>query len=218
LPQIETHVATSINQSIAALTAAQGSRDPFTVQHQERVSSLAVAIGTQLGLAEERLEILRLAAVVHDIGKMAVPAEILGKPGALSGPEYALIKTHCVIGFGILQELQSPLPIAEIAYQHHERLDGSGYPRGLSGNRILLEARIVSVADVYDAMTSNRAYRAGMPADFVLETLRGMAGSLLDADAVEACQHCILSAPALKGFVHQPEARPAPSSMRRISA
>jgi putative nucleotidyltransferase with HDIG domain len=183
----------SLRSSIAVLSAAHGYRDPLTVQHQDRVANLAVAIGTQLGLGAQRLEVLRLAAVVHDIGKIGVPAEILGKPGALSDAEYALVKTHCAIGFGILQQLQCPLPIAEIAYQHHERLDGSGYPRGLSGAAMLLEARILSVADVYDAMTSNRAYRPGMPADFVLEKLRGMAGSLLDIDAVEACQFCILT-------------------------
>lgn len=179
--------------SIAVLSAAHGYRDPFTVHHQDRVAQLSVAIGARLGLGAERLEVLRLGAVVHDIGKIAVPAEILGKPGALSDTEYALVKTHSAIGFGILQKLQSPLPIAEIAHQHHERLDGSGYPRGLAGEDILLEARILAVADVYDAMTSNRAYRPGMPSDFVLEKLRGMAGILLDIDAVKACQACILT-------------------------
>ncbi len=182
----------SLHLSIAVLSAAYRCRDPFTVQHQDRVANLAVAIGARLNLAAQRLEVLRLAAAVHDIGKIAIPAEILGKPGALSDTEYALVKTHSAIGFSILQQLQSPLPIAEIAYQHHERLDGTGYPRGLSGEAILFEARILSVADVYDAMTSNRAYRPGMPADFVLEKLHEMAGTLLDIDAVEACQACIL--------------------------
>ena len=183
----------SLRPSIAILSAAHGYRDPFTVQHQERVAKLAVAIGAHLGLDAQRLEVLRVAAIVHDIGKIAVPAEILGKPGALSDTEYALVKTHCAVGYGILQNLQSRHPIAEIAYQHHERLDGSGYPRGLSGEAILMEARILSVADVYDAMTSNRAYRPGMPADFVLDRLHSMAGSLLDTHAVEACQYCILT-------------------------
>ena len=183
----------SLRPSIAVLSAAHGSRDPFTVLHQDRVAELAVAIGARLGLGSQRLEVLRLAAIVHDIGKIAVPAEILGKPGALSDTEYALVKTHCAVGYGILQNLQSPLPIAEIAYQHHERLDGSGYPRGLSGDGILLEARILSVADIYDALTSNRAYRPGMPADFALDKLHEMAGRLLDAGAVEACQCCILT-------------------------
>ncbi len=183
----------ALRPCIAILSATHGYRDPFTVQHQDRVATLAVAIGTRLGLGAQRLEVLRLAAIVHDIGKIAVPAEILGKPGALSDTEYALVKAHCVIGYGILQNLPTPLPIAEIAYQHHERLDGSGYPRGLSGECILLEARILSVADVYDAMTSNRAYRPGMPADFVLDRLHAMAGRLLDPDAVEACQNCILT-------------------------
>jgi putative nucleotidyltransferase with HDIG domain len=183
----------ALRPSIATLLAVHGYRDPFTVQHQDRVAKLAVSIGAQLELDAQRLEVLRLAAIVHDIGKIAVPAEILGKAGALSETEYALVKTHCAIGFDILQNLQCPLPIAEIAYQHHERVDGSGYPRGLSGESILLEARILSVADVYDAMTSNRAYRPGMPADLVLEKLNSMAGSLLDIGAVEACQYCILT-------------------------
>lgn len=191
-PGIDARMLEALRPSIAMLSAALDYRDPFTVRHQERTAQLAVAIGAQLGLGTQRLEVLRLAAMVHDIGKIALPAEILGKPGVLSDTEYALVKTHCAIGYGILQNLQSPLPIAEIAYQHHELLDGSGYPRGLSGEAILLEARIVSVADVYDAMSSSRSYHSGMPADFVLEKLHAMAGTLLDKDAVEACQYCIL--------------------------
>jgi len=183
----------ALRPSIALLSAAHGYRDSFTVEHQDRVAALAVAIGIRLGLSDLRLEILRLAAIVHDIGKIALPAEILSKPGALSDPEYALIKQHCVIGFNILENLKTPMSIAEIAYQHHERIDGSGYPRGLRGVEVIPEARILAVADVFDAMTSNRAYRPGLPRDFVLGELHTMAGRTLDPDAVEACRQIALA-------------------------
>ena len=116
----------SIRSSIAMLSATHGYRDRFTIEHEDRVGELAVAIGEELRLNARRLEVLRLAAIVHDIGKIVLPAKILGKPGALMDPEYALIKGHSAIGYNILQHLHTPLPIAEIAYQHHERLDGSG--------------------------------------------------------------------------------------------
>ncbi len=185
--------STSLLASIDALYAAHTSRDRYTVEHEERAAALVVGIGSLLGLKAARLEVLRLAALVHDIGKISVPAEILARPGALTDVEYALIKQHAETGFRILEKLQSPLPLAEIAYQHHERLDGSGYPRGLSGNEIMLEARILAVADVFDAMISDRGYRAGLPHDFVLAELAKMAGHKLDADAVEACRHFVLS-------------------------
>jgi putative two-component system response regulator len=205
--QIDARRLEALRPSIALLSAAHGYRDPFTVEHQNRVAELAVAIGSRLGLSAWRLEVLRLSAIVHDIGKIALPAEILGKPGALSDPEYALIKGHCVIGYNILGNLQTPLAIAEIVYQHHERLDGSGYPRGLTGADILLEARILAVADVFDAMTSNRAYRPGLPRDFVLGELHTMAGRLLDPDAVDACRNFILAGSLASSDA--PAARPA---------
>jgi putative two-component system response regulator len=191
-------VIEALRQKIALLTAAYSYRDPFTIKHQNRVAELAVAIGSAIGLRALPLDVLRLAAIVHDIGKIALPAEILGKPGALTGPEYALIKTHCVIGRDILEHLHTPFPVAAIVCQHHERLDGSGYPLGLPGADILLEARILAVADVYDAMTSDRAYRPGMPSDFALGELQTMAGRLLDSDAVEACRQYILAQPSMR--------------------
>ena len=190
-----TLAAEDLRQKVALLTAAHSYRDPFTIKHQDRVADLVVAIGTRLGLSALNLEILRLSAIVHDIGKIGVPAEILGKPGALTDPEYALIKTHCVIGRNILEHLKTPFPVAEIVCQHHERLDGSGYPLGLPGPDILLEARILAVADVYDAMTSNRAYRPGLPRDFVLAEMQTMAGRVLDVDAVDACRQFALGTP-----------------------
>jgi putative nucleotidyltransferase with HDIG domain len=185
-----------LQQSISLLSAAHGYRDQFTRDHQHRVAALATAIGGRLGLAGLRLEVLRLAAIVHDVGKIALPAETLGKPGALSDVEYALVKEHSVIGFNILKNINAPVPVAEIAYQHHERLDGSGYPRRLAGAEILLEARIIAAADMFDAMVSNRAYRPGLPRDFVLGEMFAMAGRQLDADVVAACRDIVLSARA----------------------
>lgn len=181
--------------ALAMLSAAQGYRDPFTCKHEDRTANLAAAIAARMGLPSARIEILRLAATVHDIGKIGVPTEIVGKACKLSDPEYALMKTHCVIGHEILGQLRSPCPFAEIALQHHERLDGSGYPQALSGEEILLEARILAVADVFDAMTSHRAYRAALPQDFVLSEPHGMNGRTLDANAVEACTAHVLTLP-----------------------
>src|ERR1700687_3885820 len=184
-----------IRQSVARLSAEHRHQDPITVKHEDRTAKLAVAIGVRLGLSPSRIEVLRLAAIVHDIGKIGVPRNILDKPGTLSEPEYAIVKTHCAIGHDVLQQLQAPFPVAEIILQRHERLDGSRYPRGLSGESILLEARILAVADVFEAMTSNRWYRVAFLPDFVLGELQAMAGRLLDADAVDACRHYILTGP-----------------------
>jgi HD-GYP domain-containing protein (c-di-GMP phosphodiesterase class II) len=181
-----------LHTCIALLSAVHGYRDGYTVEHEARVAALTVGIGRQLGLSARKLETLRLAAAVHDIGKIAMPAEIVGKSGGYTEAEYALMKGHCLASYNILTKLNTARPIAEIAYQHHERMDGSGYPRGLAGSDILLEARILAVADVYDAMTSVRPYRAGLPRDFVLGELHQMAGRLLDPDAVEACRNFTL--------------------------
>src|ERR1035441_7886994 len=129
-----------LRRGIAMLSAAHGHRDPFTVKHQQRTADLAAAIAVRLGLRPVRVEVLRLTTIVHDIGKIAIPADILAKPGALSEHEYAIVKTHCAVSHDVLQRLQAPFPVAEIAYQHHERLDGRGYPRGLMGDRIHLGA------------------------------------------------------------------------------
>jgi HD-GYP domain-containing protein (c-di-GMP phosphodiesterase class II) len=181
-----------LHTCVALLTTVHGYRDGYTVEHEDRVAQLAVDIGTQLGLSAPRLEILRLAAIVHDIGKIAIPAEIVGKSGAFTDAEYALMKGHCLVSYNILSRLNTTWPIAEIAYQHHERLDGSGYPRGLTGGAILYEARILAVADVFDAMSSVRPYRPALPQDFVLGEMQQMAGQLLDPDAVAACRNIAL--------------------------
>jgi putative nucleotidyltransferase with HDIG domain len=182
----------SLERSIAMLSIAHHYRDPFTVLHQQRTAELAAAIAGELGLASLDIAVLRLAASVHDIGKIAVPTEILYRPDALSDAEYAVVKTHSSIGQSILQRLESPFAVAQIVSQHHERCDGSGYPRGLQGAQILPEARILAVADVFDAMTSKRPYRDGLPSDFVLGELQAMASRKLDADAVAACRDYVV--------------------------
>ena len=178
---------------VSTVLAAHQCRDGFTVAHEKRVADLAVRIGQHLGIRGLNLEILRMGAMLHDIGKIALPAEILGKPAALTELEYALVREHTLTGFRILQNLPTALPIAEIAYQHHERMDGSGYPRQLKGDHILLEARIIAVADTFDAMTANRAYRPGMPEDFVLGEISNMSGRQLDQTVVAALLHTRLA-------------------------
>ena len=155
----ETPLLKALRPAIATLARAHHHRDPYTCRHQERVAHFAASMGALLGLRRARLEIIYLAALVHDIGKLGIPAEIIGKPEKLSDAEYAIVQTHCVIGHDILQQLRAPFPIAEIVHQHHERVDGSGYPRGLRGEAILEEAGILAVADTYDAMSSYRPYR-----------------------------------------------------------
>jgi HD-GYP domain-containing protein (c-di-GMP phosphodiesterase class II) len=183
----------ALERSVDMLSVAHRYHDPYTVEHQNRTAALSVAIGMRLGLGRVSLAVLRLAAAVHDIGKIAVPIQLLFRPDALTEPEYAQIQTHSAVGENVLNRLRTPFPIADIAGQHHERLDGSGYPRGLHDAEILPEARILAVADVFDAMSSKRPYRDGIPAHSVLDTLLDMSGRQLDADAVTACRSCILN-------------------------
>lgn len=155
-------------------------RDPYTVGHERRVAQIAVAIGAEMGLPEQQLEGLRVGGYLHDVGKMKVPAEILAKPNKLTENEYALIKEHAGAGFEILKEVDFPWPVANIALQHHERMDGSGYPQGLKGEEIILEARIMAVADVIESMSSHRPYRAGLGIDKALEEIERGIGTLFD--------------------------------------
>ena len=140
-----------------------------------------------MGIDEEQVDALRLAALIHDVGKISVPAEILSKPGRLSANEFELIKVHAQAGYEVLQSIDFDLPVAEMVLQHHERLDGSGYPQGLRGEGILLAARVIAVADVYEAMISDRPYRPGLAEDAAVAELREGAGRRYDAQAVEAC-------------------------------
>lgn len=164
-------------------------RDPYTAGHQRSVTLLSVAIAESMGLDADRIRGLRFAASVHDIGKVYVPAEFLNRPGKLTDVEFAIIKTHPKVGFDILDPVDFPWPVSTIVHQHHERLDGTGYPLGLSGEDILLEARIMAVADVVDAISSHRPYRPGHGVAVALEEIRDNAGTHFDPAVVEACLH-----------------------------
>lgn len=161
-------------------------RDPYTAGHERRVALIAAAIGKDVGLTERQVENLRLAGMVHDIGKIAIPAEILSKPSRLTASEYELIKGHAQAGYDILKDVRLPPVIGECIWQHHERLDGSGYPRGLKGGEIIREARILAVADVLESMASHRPYRPALGVEVALEELQKNAGTLYDADIVAA--------------------------------
>ncbi len=177
----------NLEASIQAIASTIEMRDAYTAGHQRRVAALATAIGRRIGLEETALQGLHLGSIVHDVGKIRIPAEILSKPGKLNRPERELLELHTEIGFEILKDVRLPWPIAEMVRQHHERMDGSGYPRGLKGDQILLEARIIAVADVVEAMSSHRPYRAALGIDAAMNELRRTRGIGLDAAVVDAC-------------------------------
>lgn len=177
----------SMQGTIQALSSTIEIRDPYTAGHQRRVAELAAAIARELGMSGDQVHGIFLAGVVHDIGKINIPAEILSKPSRLSDIEFTLIKTHPKAGYEILKEVEFPWPIARIVQQHHERLDGSGYPHGLKGDEILPEARILTVADVVEAMASDRPYRPGLGVDPALEEIQKHSGVFYDPDVVNAC-------------------------------
>jgi len=162
-------------------------RDPYTAGHQNTVSQLAVAIAQEMKLPEDKIEGIRIAALVHDIGKINIPAEILSKPSKLNEMEFSLIKNHSKVGYDILKSIEFPWSVAEIVIQHHERLNGSGYPQGLKGEEILLEARIIGVADVIEAMSSHRPYRPALGIDAALEEISQNKGILYDPEVVDIC-------------------------------
>jgi putative nucleotidyltransferase with HDIG domain/PAS domain S-box-containing protein len=177
----------TVQGAVLAMSHVVETRDPYTAGHERRVSELATAIAAEMGFAGDELEALRLASLIHDIGKIAVPAEILAKPGRLSDAEFNLIRQHPASGFDVLASIDFGSPVAEFVLQHHERLDGSGYPRGFAGDQILPEARIIAVADVVEAMSSHRPYRAALGLEAALDEVRAHAGVLYDADVVAAC-------------------------------
>lgn len=162
-------------------------RDPYTVYHQRRVTQIAGAIGREMGLAADRLRDLRIAGTLHDLGKIAIPSELLAKSGKLTTLEFALLKTHPQVAYNILKPVRLPGYTAEIILQHHERLNGSGYPRGLRGREILLEARILGVADVLEAMCSHRPYRESRGLTATLEEITRNQGISYDAAVVQTC-------------------------------
>lgn len=173
--------------TIRAMALTVEMKDPHTAGHQRRVTQLACAIAKEMGLSEEQVEGIRLAALIHDIGKISIATEILSKPGRISEIEFSLIKIHPQVGYDILKTIEFPYPIAQIALQHHERLNGSGYPSGLSGEDILLEARILGVADVVEAMSSHRPYRSALGIDKALEEISLNEDVLYDPKVVDAC-------------------------------
>lgn len=172
---------------VSAFTSLVELRDPYTAGHQKRVAHLATAMAQDMGLDQERIDGLRMAAMVHDIGKNSVPSAYLNKPGLLNQAEMAIIRTHPRVGFDILDPVDFPWPVSRIVLQHHERLDGSGYPQGLRAKDILIEARILAVADVVDAMASHRPYRPSQGIKKALMEIQTKAGSQYDAEAVNAC-------------------------------
>jgi PAS domain S-box-containing protein len=188
----------ALNQSFArlrdALSATVGAtammvetRDPYTAGHQRRVADLGRAIALEMQLTDEQIEGIHMAGMVHDLGKISVPSEILSKPTRLTDLECRLIKTHPQAGYDILKDIAFPWPIARIVLEHHERMDGSGYPQGLTGDRALLESRILSVADVVEAMASHRPYRPGLGIDAALVEIESNRGILYDPVIVDAC-------------------------------
>ncbi len=185
--EAEAALRRSLWGSIHAIAMTTESRDPYTAGHQRKVTELAVAIGSELGFDRERLESLEVAGLLHDIGKIGVPAEILTKPTALTEVEMALMQGHPQMAYDILENIEFPWPVATFVLQHHERIDGSGYPNGLQGDRIHLEARIIAVADTVEAISSHRPYRPALGLDVALDEITKNAGRSYDADVVEAC-------------------------------
>jgi putative nucleotidyltransferase with HDIG domain len=177
----------ALGGTIEAMALTVETRDPYTAGHQRRVSNLARAIATEMGISEDQIQGIRLAGVIHDIGKISVPGEILSKPGKISKNEFGIIKVHPQVGHNILNTVDFPWPIAQIVLQHHERMDGSGYPDGISGENIILEARILAVADVVEAMASHRPYRASLGIDIALREILKNRGSFYDPKVVDAC-------------------------------
>ncbi len=162
-------------------------RDPYTAGHQQRVWQLAHAIGEEMKLEQNSMEALRAAAIVHDLGKMYIPSEILSKPGRLEPVEFEFLKLHPSKGYEILKAIDFPWPVADIVYQHHERINGTGYPNKLTGDQILPEAKIIAVSDVVEAISSHRPYRPSLGIDFALEQIQKEKGTSFEAEVVDAC-------------------------------
>jgi putative nucleotidyltransferase with HDIG domain len=162
-------------------------KDPYTAGHQQRVSQLAVAIAKELDLSQDKVEGIRVASLIHDIGKIGIPTEILSKSTALSDIEFSLIKAHSQIGHDILKSIDFSYPVAQIVLQHHERINGLGYPNQLKEDEILLEAKILGIADVIEAMSSHRPYRPALGIDIALAEISQNKGILYDVEAVDAC-------------------------------
>jgi len=176
-----------LSQTVSSLATALEINDPYTAGHQRKMGRLATAIAKEMSFSNDQIEGISVAANLHDIGKINVPSEILSKPGKLSEIEWQFIKTHSQAGYEIIKEIEFPWPVADIVLQHHERIDGSGYPRGLAGDEILIGARILAVADVIEAMASHRPYRPSLGLNIALEEISQNKGILYDPEVVDAC-------------------------------
>jgi PAS domain S-box-containing protein/putative nucleotidyltransferase with HDIG domain len=177
----------AMEDTIQAMAMIVEMRDPYTAGHQRRVTQLACAIAKEIGIPEDGITGLRLAGLIHDVGKVRVPAEILTNPNGLSEVEFAIIKTHPLVGYEILKTIDLPWPIAQIVYQHHERINGSGYPRGIAGEDIILEARVLAVADVIEAIASHRPYRPALGIEVALDEISKGRKKLYDLKVADAC-------------------------------
>jgi HD-GYP domain-containing protein (c-di-GMP phosphodiesterase class II) len=177
----------AVGTTIHVLASAVEARDPYTSGHQLRSADLARAIATEMGLPKDKMDGIRMAGSIHDIGKLSIPAEILSKPTKLTDIEFSLIKVHSQSGYEMLKDVESPWPLAEIIYQHHERMNGSGYPRNLKGNEILMESRILAVADVVEAMAYYRPYRPALGIEAALEEIEKNKGILYDNTVADTC-------------------------------
>jgi len=175
-----------MKSTLQAVAKVVEAHDPYTAGHDRRVGQIAADIAREMGWSEETCQTMQLVGLVHDIGKMTIPGEILTKPGKLSAIEFELVKTHAENGYQILHDVEFPLPIARIIREHHERMDGSGYPQGLKGENTLPESRILAVADVLEAMASKRPYRAAFGIEAAINEIETHRGSLFDADVVDA--------------------------------
>jgi putative two-component system response regulator len=181
-----TELQEMFNATVGGMAMMAESRDPYTAGHQHRVAQYASEIAKNMGMSEDRIEAVRLSGLLHDIGKIRTPVSLLNRPGKLLKAEWELIKTHPAVGYKILRQIPFPWPIAEIVYQHHERIDGSGYPRGLKDDDILPEARIIAVADVIEAISSHRPYRPALSMESAFNEVKSHRGTLFDADVVDS--------------------------------
>lgn len=182
---------TTFSNTVQAIATAAEARDPYTAGHQRRVADFATVIGKELGLSGHQLEGIHLASLVHDIGKLHVPTELLTKPRQLEHAEYELVKSHAGVGNMILSSIDFPWPIAEMVHQHHERLDGSGYPNGLKGDGILLEAQVIGIADVIEAIVAHRPYHPARDISVAIKEITMHRGSKFHSDLVDTCLHLL---------------------------
>lgn len=187
LEKTQRQLLNALSASVSAMVTAMESRDPYTAGHEGRVAEISVAIGRAMGLDDWTLQGIRLAAMVHDMGKIAIPTELLTKPTKLTPAEFELFKAHPETGYAILKDVPFPWPVALMVRQHHEKIDGSGYPLGLKGDELLLQSKIIAVADIVEAMASDRPYRRTLGLHFALREVESMAGTKLDAEVVKIC-------------------------------